>query len=146
MDKLSVFLAVPISSCADRKEYGRLRMSIMELLTALRGEGFQVFSEVEQIIDECGYEPPGDTVRKDFGKIDESQAFVLFHPRKMQTSTLIELGYAYAREKKIIIIGRKTDIPYMAQGFSDVRENASIIDSATIDNPTITKIIELLRK
>lgn len=145
MEKLSVFVAVPISSCEDGEEYSRLRTNIIELLNVLRREEFQVFCEVEQIVDENAYEPPGDTVRKDFGKIDECQVFVLIHPRKIQTSTLIELGYAYAKEKKIIIVGRKADIPYMAQGFPDVRDNATIIDSETIDNTTINKIIELLR-
>lgn len=146
MEQLNVFLAVPISSCANVDEYDKLRRAIMDLLGTLRGKGFQVFSEVEQIVDESGYEPPGDTVKKDFGKIDQSHVFILFHPRKMQSSTLIELGYAYAKEKKIIIISRRDDLPYMACGFPDARDNTTIIESETLDTATISKIINLLNE
>ena len=68
MDKVHVFLATPISGCADGAEYHDLRTRIIELIGRLRVEGFEVFSEIEEILDENSYDSPGDSVKKDFEK------------------------------------------------------------------------------
>lgn len=145
MDKVHVFLATPISGCADGAEYHDLRTRIIELIGRLRVEGFEVFSEIEEILDENSYDSPGDSVKKDFENIQKSYAFVMYHPRRMQSSTLIELGFAYAQEKKIIIVGSLSDLPYLVHGFQEVRSNVHIIDSAILDDATIAEIIKRIK-
>ena len=52
-------------------------------------------SELESVEDVGTYDSPEQSVAKDFGNINEADCFMLLHPRKMQMSSFIELGYAY---------------------------------------------------
>lgn len=58
----------------------------------------------------------------------------MFHPQKMQTSTLIELGYACAFNVKIIIIGNKNNLPYLAKGLEESEHKAKLMNISDFNN------------
>lgn len=65
----------------------------------------------------------------------------------MQTSTFIELGYAVAKGKNIIIIiGEKDMLPYLALGLSKYSSNIKIISSSELDANTFGKIEILINE
>ena len=146
MNQFRIFLAAPISGCANEAEYQSVKDSVLTLIRALRSEGYVVSSELEDISGNDSYDSPGSSVIKDFGQILMSDVFLWFHPRKMQTSALIELGYAYAHDKNIIMVSPMEALPYMALGLPEVKPNVHIVEAASIDEKTISQIVDCLRK
>ena len=128
MNKIKIFLAAPISAFDDENEYRKYRNIILSLILSLRQDEFDVYSEVEHVTEKSNYDSPAQSVKDDFEKIKKSDVFLLFHPKKAQTSALIELGYAYAMQKKVIIISRKELLPYLALGILSVCSAAIIIE------------------
>lgn len=133
-----VFLSAPISSFEENTRYNEFREFILKLVVSLRHIGLEVYSEVELISSYDDFDSPTESVEVDFSMIRLSDIFLLVHPCKMQTSSLIELGYAYALNKKIIIIANKIDLPYMALGLEGIK----IIDVAEMDESALTDIID----
>lgn len=128
MDKLfGIFISTPISGFSDKSEYYNYREIVLKLISKLR-ESYSVCSEVEQIAGLETYDSPGKSVTEDFESIRNNDVFLFLHPSKMQTSSLIELGYAIALDKKIVIVGRKEDLPYLAVGLESFSNKTVIID------------------
>ena len=149
MNKIKIFLAAPISGFADEAEYRKNRENLLKLIDKLSVK-FQVYSEISNIGSLASYDEPGESVIKDFNEIKESDIFIMYHPMNMQTSTLIELGYAVAKEKKIIIIGNTDILPYLALGLPKYSLNIKIISSSELNQIIIRQveknINELLNK
>lgn len=79
---------------------------------------FTVVSELESVKDIDSYDLPEQSALKDFIDIKETDFFMLLHPCRMQTSSFIELCYAYALKKPSLIIAYLEDLPYMALGLN----------------------------
>ena len=144
MIKKKIFLAAPISGFSKENEYQKYREKVLNLMIYLRKNSFDVYSEVERVTGKDNYDSPGDSVKEDFKKINDLDAFLLLHPKKFQTSALIELGYAYAKEKKIVIVGPTDVLPYLALGLPLASSNVSVIDSPDLDVTTFDRVINAL--
>lgn len=144
MNKKRIFLAAPISGFSDENEYQEYRKKVLSLIMYLREKSFDVYSEVERVIGKSNYDSPGNSVEDDFRKINDVDIFLLLHPKKFQTSALIELGYAYAKEKTIVIVGPTVALPYLALGLPLVNTSVSIIDSCVLDGETFIRIVSVL--
>ena len=145
MSKTTCFLAAPISAFADEDEYKEYRVKVLKLITFLRTNLIDVYSEVEKINQNSTYDSPGQSVIEDFSKIYESDFFVMLHPKRIQTSTLMELGYAYALNKKIIIVGTKDTLPFLALGLPEINDNTIIIESLDINDSVCKAIVTFLK-
>lgn len=84
-------------------------------------------SELESVEDVGTYDSPEQSVAKDFENINEADCFMLLHPRKMQMSSFIELGYAYALGKSALIIAHPENLPYMALGLNNEKTSVLIL-------------------
>lgn len=144
MNKLKIFIATPISSFSNNKEYLNFRYIIMNLVSELRKD-FCVYSEIEEFVKMNSFDEPAKAISKDFDNILISDFFILIHPSKMQTSTLIELGYAFAHKKNIIIISSKNDLPYLALGMSEIIDNVFFLECADINNDIVDKIPKIIK-
>lgn len=142
MNKIKIFLATPISGLKN-DDYSTYRSVLLNLVERLK-ENHEVYSELERISDINCYDSPEKSVIEDFRKIKEAEVFLLHHPARMQSSTLIELGYACAQDKKIIIVGNKTDLPYLALGLPSAQLNTVIIETSEIDADIIEKIFQVI--
>lgn len=140
-----IFLAAPISAFDDEKLYSINRRFLLKLIKALRTQ-YEVYSEIENIASIGSYDTPGKSAVEDFKKIDDSNIFILYHPMRVQTSAFIELGYAIAKFKKIIIISSKKDLPYLALGLTSVSKQIEIIDIESLSSSVdmVFKTIEKL--
>lgn len=145
MSKKKIFLAAPISGFFDDGEYQEYREKVLKLIFFLRENSFEVYSEVECVSGKSSYDSPEKSVREDFKKIGDSDIFLLLHPKKVQTSALIELGYACAKEKTIVIVGSKSILPYLALGLPSTCTDVSIVETLDLDKKTLSKIVLALK-
>lgn len=142
--KKKVFIAAPISGFDRKTEYNFFRQFILYLIDALRQSGFEVCSEVEQISKTENYDSPMKSVNDDFSNILSSDIFLLLHPKKIQSSSLIELGFACANKKVIVLAGKKEDFPYLAKGLETSNIRAKMLDIDGFSNDKTTIIIEAI--
>lgn len=146
MKKNNIFVAAPISGFPDPKEYSEYRDSVLRFIQRLRKCSCNVYSEVERVTGGDDYDSPGSSVENDFDRIDNSGIFVLLHPKRVQTSALIELGYAFAKKKRIIIIGSRRDLPYMALGLPEVSSSVEIVESKYLCDQIVEDIADIIKK
>ncbi|WP_342755907.1 hypothetical protein [Kineothrix sedimenti] len=143
MSKLKIFLSAPISAFNDEKKYEDYRNLLFRLIIFLR-ENYDVYSEIEQISGLSCYDEPGKSAMQDFQRILESNIFMLHHPARMQTSALIELGYAFAEGKKIILIGEPKNLPYLALGLAASSSMVRIVSSSELNNQILEEIMSAI--
>lgn len=142
MNKTKIFLAAPISGFKDEAQYKKNRENLFDLINYLASK-FQVYSEIANINSIAACDTPEESAIKDLGKINESDIFIIYHPMNMQTSTLIELGYAVAKQKKIIIIAKPETLPYLALGLPQYSSNIELISFSNM-NAEVIKRVELV--
>lgn len=143
MNRTKIFLAAPISGFSSKTQYTFYRENVCMLIDALTDK-YEVYSEIDEISSVKSYDTPIDSLEKDFKAIKDADIFVLLHPMRMQTSSLIELGYACALKKKLLIVGEKEDLPYLALGLKKPNYNALTIYSSEISSKMIKDIINAL--
>lgn len=139
-----IFLSTPISGFENRAMFTLFREKIIDLVTFLEEKGFDVYSEINKTATESDYASPVKSIQDDFQRIRESDIFIMFHPQKMQTSTLIELGYACAFNIKIVIIGDKNNLPYLAKGLEDSEYSAKLISISDFNKISQQEIIDVV--
>lgn len=144
MNKLNVFIATPISGFDDENDYVKYRNSVLEMIGELRKE-YIVFSEIENFTKLDSYDDPGKSALEDFNMILKSDIFILLHPAKMQTSTMVELGYALAHKKNIIIISQKKHLPFLTLALCNVIDNVTLIETSDINNAITDKVVSLMK-
>jgi hypothetical protein len=121
-----VFIATPIASFTDKKEYNSFRIKIKALAKKLQ-KNVNVISKILNISNASNYDPPSLSAKNDFRDIDNSSFFVLIYPQQMPTSALVELGYALALKKKILILTVSQDVlPYMLKELDEAYSNVQI--------------------
>lgn len=141
MNKLKIFIAAPISAFQGEEQYILYRKSVLLLVETL-ADNYEVYCELQKILDIESYDTSQDSLKKDFNAIEESDIFILLHPMRMQSSSLVELGYACALKKKLLIVGEKNDLPYLVSGLIEPDFNSIIINSPEINDKIIIKIID----
>ncbi len=139
-----IFLSTPISGFKDRALFSIFRKKIISITTFLEKNDFEVCSEINKFSIESDYDTPDKSIQEDFKKIREADIFLMFHPQKMQTSTLIELGYACAFNRKIIIVGNKNDLPYLAKGIEDSEYSAKLVNILDFSKITEREILDAI--
>lgn len=117
---MNIFLSTPIAGFCDEleyKEYRRMLLKTYRFLCKEHGKE-NVFAAFFAAKDYNAYDSPSKSAREDIDAIESCDIFIMFYPRKTPTSALVELGYALAKNKKILIISPEIGIlPYMVQGF-----------------------------
>lgn len=126
-NKAGIFISTPISGFESEEEYLGYRKIVLSLIERLRSS-FNVCSEIEQITGVNTYDSPSKSIQDDLYSIQNNDVFLFLHPFKTQSSSLIELGYAIALNKKIVIVGSRKDLPYLAIGIDSYSPSAIIVD------------------
>lgn len=143
MNKTKIFLAAPISGFKDEAQYKKNRENLFDLINHLASK-FHVYSEISNISSIAACDTPEESAIKDFGKIDEADIFIIYHPMNMQTSTLIELGYAVAKQKKIIVIAKPDTLPYLALGLPEYSLDIKVVSFSEMNEEVIRRVEEVV--
>ena len=130
-----------MSCFKDSRELLAYKNSVKNLIVELKKD-HSVCSEIESIAKRSDYDTPEKSISTDLEAIRNCDVFVLHYPKALPTSALMELGFAIAFNKKIIIITPHISmLPYLSLGISSVCSESLIIESENLDLPTIKKII-----
>lgn len=144
MNRTTIFLAAPISGFQSDGEYSKYRQCLLALINRL-SKSYEVYSELTSIDSSEQYDTPEESAKIDFYRIQQSDVFLMYHPMRMQSSTLIELGYAVALKKKIIIISNTSNLPYLATGLHAVTSAVEVIASSQITDQVIEETMHVLQ-
>ena len=140
-----IFLATPISGFSTEAEYQKYRKEALKLIAYLRKNGYEVCSELENVVGGSDYDSPAKSVSDDFNSIKENDYFLLLHPARMQTSSLIEFGYACAFEKKVVAVGRRKDLPYLVIGYEEYSKKAKIVEIDILVEEAFPAILQAMQ-
>lgn len=140
---MNIFLATPISSYRDAKALRNYKKDVNKLITQLK-KRYEVVSEIEKINNDDDYDLPEESIKNDFESIGSCDVFLMHYPIKIPTSALIELGYALACGKRVIIVAPSiNDLPYLAQGLQAINIHSKIIEREQLSE-AIEEILMLL--
>ena len=138
-------MSTPISGFASETEYRRFRKNAIKLTSFLSNNGCEVFSELKNVTSTGDYNSPANSVSEDFNRIKSNECFLLLHPAKMQTSSLIEFGYACALNKQIVVVGKKEDLPYLVIGYEEYSNRAKIVEVDKLSEEVFPSILSALQ-
>ena len=116
---MKIFFSTPIAGFDSEQQYEIYRKKLLNLYNKVKnhfGEEniFAAFFQTQTFDD---YDSPVDSAKIDIAAIDNCDLFCFFYPQKAATSALVELGYAFAKNKQILITSPNIEIlPYMVQG------------------------------
>ncbi len=141
-DDKEIFLSTPISSFGpDEFQDFKTLFNALHRAIELNNPEYRVFCAAESIssldvLDDLKY-----SAINDFQRIENCIAFVLFYPKQLATSALVELGYALALKKSILIITpRKETLPFLCRKM-DVVYDFVDIQSTKIEHQKVVELI-----
>lgn len=141
---MRIFIATPIAGFDNETQMLEYKKSLVPFFNTLK-QYHSIYAEIERINNGDDYDSPEYSATHDFGLIKAYEAFVLHYPQKIATSALIELGYAVALHKRIIIVvDNLNDLPFLGQGLEKAYPNVSIIIQKNLDLECAQKINNIL--
>ena len=141
---MKIFLATPIAGFESDIKLAEYRTSITNFIYELKKE-HEVWAEADKIFSIKDYDTPQYSLKFDMSKIKESHVFLLHYPQRIVTSALFELGVAVALQKKIIIVvPKRTILPFLVQGIPEALKNAYIVESELVDSDCINEVLKVL--
>ena len=141
---MKIFLSTPISCFNNERDLNEYKNEIIKLIFELKKQ-HTVCSEIERISNKNDYDSPEKSISTDLNAIQNCDVFLMHYPQKVATSALIELGFAIAYNKRIIIVTpQKNILPYLVLGISSANSESLIVESNVIDDSLIQKIVSLI--
>ena len=113
------FLSTPMSGFNDPDKYRNFRKEILEIIDDLKLRPYCLDTYFAGSKEKNGsFSSHEESFSSDLMAIDSCDIFLLIYPEKISTSALIEIGYAIAKKKNILIFCRKIDdLPYLLKKF-----------------------------
>jgi|GEM_PF-3476466 len=136
-----VFISFPIASMPDDEKQQNIKEFANQLEKELNRLGYKKnFNASVHFSDKHDYQAPKVAAKIDFDALDKSRNFLMIYPEKLATSALIELGYALAARKNIIMCSDNLHtLPFLARGFNETFKNVSFIEYK--DNKQLLSIL-----
>jgi len=129
-----LFVSVPMAAYATEAEFQASRSAVFDVIRGTKkhckfSDVFYAGSEIESPED---FESEDMSVVEDYDALARSKYFMLIYPQKIVTSALIELGWAMAHRKPIIIfVKNRADLPFLAKNADAVFANLRIYEYKT---------------
>lgn len=129
-----LFVSAPMAAFDTEKEFQSSRNAIFDIVRNIKktcnfNSVFYAGNEIESLGD---FKSEDMSVVEDYDACYRSKYFVLIYPKKIATSALIELGWAMAHKKPIIIFTKsRDDLPFLAKNADAVFSNIRIYEYKT---------------
>lgn len=114
--KKNVFISSPMASIEDPTEYQKFQKDMKQIQNALKisCKVKNVYYPGENIEGKERFEGKKKAINNNFHKLKECEYLLVVYPKALVTSVLVEIGYAIALSKKIIVfVKNKNDLPYI---------------------------------
>ena len=139
---MNIFLSTPISSFDGMDALNAYRAEVINLIVSLK-KRHTVCAEIERFALDSDFDTPEKSIDSDLRAVRDCDLFIMHYPICAPTSALIELGFAIAEDKKIIIIAPETKaLPYLVREVQKFKSCAAIIEKGTLDNECIAEILQ----
>jgi len=134
-----VFIATAMSGLS-KEDYSLLRNSIIDIKN--KNPQIDIFSEITNIENQKQFLSPKEATENDINEILKAEHFILFHLSNVQSSTLFELGIAFADKKRITIFYKEEkDLPFMVRELDLVSAEVSLIHINSLNDKIILEKI-----
>lgn len=147
MKKIKLFISAPIAGFENEEEYMEYRDKVVNLVEDIKRAVSikDIYSAISEVNSVDAYDSPVQSAIQDLSALRESTHFILFYPKKVPSSALVELGYALAEKKKLLlIVNTRKDLPYMVQGFEHVEYYNTKVLEKNIENVQMRDILHFL--
>lgn len=147
MKNKKLFIATPIAGFENEEEYKVYRDVIANIIEAIRESGKveNIYSIITEIKSKSEYDSPAESAYNDLMALENASHFIFFYPQKVLTSAFVELGYAVAKRKEILIIANnRKELPYIVQGFDKISKYNTIIIEPNKQMDLINEVLEFL--
>jgi len=123
---MKIFIATPMSSLTE-EEYYELQ-ELMERISQFSVN--EIYAEIINY-EKDNYIEPKEALEQDLKEIDSCDRFILIYPKEVKSSIFLELGYAIAKEKDIVILTKnKKLLPYLTHDLN-IEEYISVEELET---------------
>ena len=129
-----LFVSAPMASFNTDGEFQASRNAVFDIVRNIKKQCKfdSVFYAGDEIESQKDFESEDLSVVEDYDACFRSKYFVLIYPLKIATSALIELGWAMALKKPIIIFAKnRVDLPFLARNADSVFSNLRIYEYKT---------------
>jgi hypothetical protein len=124
-----LFLSAPMASFGNNEQYHALQQNLNSLMPVIKEKCklSNIFYAGENISNVNNFDNQRDALIKNYQAFTNSKYFVLLYTQKIATSSLIELGWAMAHNKPIIIFTKNREmLPFIIQNADAVFDNIKI--------------------
>ncbi len=145
----NLFVSTPISAFDDNDQYILFRNWLTGLLCKIQSKSYfdQIFCVADLVKDQNSLDDPKKSLISDLAELDNSTCFLLIYPKPTATSALIELGYALAHKKNILLVHpESTDLPFMACQMHKVYENVTKLQVKGFNQVAIDEICKQINE
>lgn len=129
VSKDSIFISSPMNSSKSDDEYKQLRCNIISLKTRLYELGFkEIIYPGDEIESKTEFEGENKAINKNFKKLKSAECLLAIYPNSIASSVLLEIGYAIALTKNIVVFTKnKKKLPFMLRE-ADTINNVKIFE------------------
>jgi hypothetical protein len=129
-----LFVSAPMAAFETNQEFQSSRSAIVNMVRAMKKycQFKDVFYGGQEIESKEDFESEDLSVVENYDALFRSRYFIFIYPKKIATSALIELGWAMAHKKPIIIFAKKRDeLPFLVKNADSVFANIRIYEYKT---------------
>ncbi len=136
----SIYISVPMASIQKDLEYSELREFLIDLKQTLKKVGFKdIYCPMIDKEDKDHFDGKTKAIKENFTILKQVDSILVVYPKKLPSSTLVEIGYGIALSKKMVIF-YSDGLPYMLERVGNYIQNVSTYHFKSLNE--ISGIIE----
>jgi hypothetical protein len=129
-----LFISVPMAAFDVENEFELFHKTTLDIVHEIKKncKFKNIFYAGQEIKSPIDFESEDSSIVEDYDACFRSKYFMLIYPQKIATSALIELGWAMAHKKPIIIfVKNRKDLPFLVKNGDSVFSNLRIYNYKT---------------
>jgi nucleoside 2-deoxyribosyltransferase len=129
------FVAAPMSAFDTDDAYRKSRKDILNIIKHLKNkyDFSNVYYAGEKIDSQSEFNSTTLALKADISALNESDLFILYYPKKVASSVLVEAGFAFAKEiPMLLLVENEEDLPYLFREVNGVPAEKGCIPSISI--------------
>lgn len=127
INRKTVFISAPMNAIGSNDEYSIQRENLIEVVNALKKIGFEkIICPAKDIKNKECFDGKRKAIKNNFRNLKQVDSFVMIYNTLCPSSSLVELGYAIALCKKIVVFYRE-GLPYLIENAGEAIQHIQTI-------------------